>query len=288
MNSKHILELTEYTDPYCTWCWGSEPVLRKIAEVFGAQVKIGFKMGGLVADIKTFCDASNGICGSTWHVQVAEHWLEASQRHGMPVDEQIFHDLKDANFSTYPACIAYKSAQFQDEALANRFLRSIREAVAAERKDIQRLDVLAERAGKIGLDTDQFTADIESGKAGKAFEEDLKWCREHGAHGFPTFSVRNPSDNKELVLHGYRRFDEFHEAFRSLAGNAVKPNFPKAGRDSIFSFVEKYQKVAPREITEVFTISDKEIDEYLAPFVLNGTVQKTKAGNGVFYSQRID
>ena len=22
-----IIEITQYTDPYCTWCWGSEPII---------------------------------------------------------------------------------------------------------------------------------------------------------------------------------------------------------------------------------------------------------------------
>jgi len=22
-----IIEITQYTDPYCTWCWGSEPIV---------------------------------------------------------------------------------------------------------------------------------------------------------------------------------------------------------------------------------------------------------------------
>ncbi len=46
MLEKPILQITGFTDPYCTWCWGSEPILRKIREVYGAQVSIGFIMGG--------------------------------------------------------------------------------------------------------------------------------------------------------------------------------------------------------------------------------------------------
>jgi predicted DsbA family dithiol-disulfide isomerase len=28
------IEITEFTDPYCTWCWGSEPVLRHVLEAY--------------------------------------------------------------------------------------------------------------------------------------------------------------------------------------------------------------------------------------------------------------
>ncbi len=53
----------EFTDPVCTWCWGSEAVLRKLETRFGEQVKISYIMGGLVQDITSFYDSYNDIGG---------------------------------------------------------------------------------------------------------------------------------------------------------------------------------------------------------------------------------
>ncbi|WP_194165829.1 DsbA family protein [Shewanella sp. YLB-07] len=58
-----VVEIICFTDPYCTWCWGSEPILRKIQEVYAGQVKISYIMGGLVEDIGNFSDPANGIEG---------------------------------------------------------------------------------------------------------------------------------------------------------------------------------------------------------------------------------
>ncbi len=44
--SDKMIEITEFTDPVCTWCWGSEPVLWKLETRFGEQVKISYIMGG--------------------------------------------------------------------------------------------------------------------------------------------------------------------------------------------------------------------------------------------------
>ncbi|MCE5190800.1 MAG: hypothetical protein LLG08_03445 [Actinomycetia bacterium] len=44
----HTIEIIEYTDSYCTWCWGSEPVLRHLREAYGDQLTVRFVMGGLV------------------------------------------------------------------------------------------------------------------------------------------------------------------------------------------------------------------------------------------------
>jgi protein-disulfide isomerase-like protein with CxxC motif len=116
------IEITEYTDPYCTWCWGSEPILRHLQEVYGDRLSVSFVMGGLVEDMRTFNDAANGIGGSDWRKPLADHWLEASRRHGMPVD--VTGWLTTDFVSTWPSNVAFEAAKLQDEALANRYLRS--------------------------------------------------------------------------------------------------------------------------------------------------------------------
>ncbi len=284
MSASYLLELTEYTDPYCTWCWGSEPILRKIGEVYGGQVKIGFKMGGLVANIEDFHDPANQIGGPEWREQVAAHWLEASNRHGMPVDVQVWHDNGDETFtSTYPASIAYKSAQFQDEILANRFLRRMREGAAAERRPIHRLEVQAGLAEEAGLDPGQFIKDIKSGRAKKAFGKDLDECRNRGIGGFPTFLIRDQNGKERPLLRGYRRFNELIEVFTGLAGNILSPTFPKTSKDSILAFVRKYNKVALQEILEVFNLNKEDAGKYLASLESEGSLEKKNAGNGFFY-----
>lgn len=285
--SSNLLELVSYTDPYCTWCWGSEPILRKIEEAYGEQVKISFKMGGLVKEMSNFYDAQNQIGGPDWYRQVAAHWLEASSRHGMPVDEQIFFDIRDSNFSTYPANIAYKSAQLQDEISANRFLRRMREGAAAERLDIQQLDIQAKLAKEVGLDSNQFIKDIESGRAKESFEKDLQECLNRGIRGFPTFLIRNLNTKDEFFLRGYRQFSEFVDTFRKLTGDAIISVSSKVSKDSIFAFVRKHRKVATKEITEVFDLREKDANEYLISLVSEGMLNKDKVGNGFFYTVKL-
>jgi hypothetical protein len=200
----------------------------------------------------------------------------------MPVDEKIFFDLKDSRFSTHPACIAYKSAQLQDEDLANRFLRKMREGAAVERKDIQRLDVQTELIRETGLEADTFAADIKSGKAGEAFEKDLQECRSRGIRGFPSFLVRSRRNNKEVLLRGFQPFDEFARVFSEAGGGAVRTAFPVASKDSILAFARKYNKVAPKEIAEVFGLSNKDVDGYLTSLLSDGSLRKEEAGNGFF------
>jgi len=113
------IEIIEFTDPVCTWCWGSEPVLRKLETRYGEQVKISYIMGGLVQDITSFYDSHNDIGGDPdrSNMNIAKHWVEASERHGMPVKSEGFKLFSREHPSTYPQNIAYKAAQMQDQAL---------------------------------------------------------------------------------------------------------------------------------------------------------------------------
>ncbi len=276
------LEIISYTDPYCTWCWGSEPILRKIQEVYGQQVHISFVMGGLVEDMRTFNDSGAGIGGELWYKQVADHWLEASERHKMPVDEQVYYDIKDDIFSTHPACIAFEAARLQDVEVAGRYLRRLREGAAAERKAIQHFDVQVQLAEELGLDVMQFTADIESGKAKQLFQEDLQECRTKGVRGFPTFLVR--SSEGEVLLRGHTSYQTFENWIQDLSKDPLEKKILTGGSLQVFDFISRYGKTAIMEVATVFDLAFKEAETLLTGMAENGLIIAKKAGNGFLYT----
>ena len=295
------IEILYFTDPYCTWCWGSEPILRKIKEVYGEQVKITYIMGGLVEDMESFYDPLNEISRAE---QVAPHWLSASERHGMPVSGKLW--LSDPPRSTFPANIAYHAAKLQSEEKAEKFLRRMREAAAAEDKNISRLEVLVELAREVGLDAERFVRDFTgreakdaflkdlavmgdalgvkapekfTSEAEKAFYRDLKYARNLGVTGFPTFLVRN--EKGEVVwITGYQPFSAFEMVLEKLS-----PGLKKRKPQSILAFVEKYGRVATREVAEVFDLSDEEALAKLEALEKEGKIRRVRAGNGCFWER---
>lgn len=269
--AREVIKITYYTDPYCTWCWGSEPVIRHLKEAYGDQVRIVYKMGGLVEDMENFYDAHNQI--STM-AQVAPHWLEASHRHGMPVDETVFTDPDNDFHSTYPANIAFKAAQFQSEELAERFLRRMREAASCEHQFIHKKEVQAALAESVGLDKDRLLNDIGSGRARDAFKEDLTEARSKGIAGFPTFILTGNED--EIVLHGYRPFDVFDSAIKKLCEKDLRKTQPT----DIPSFVGRWKRVTTQEIAEVFELTRAQSMEHLVELEKEGRLRKIPVGNG--------
>jgi len=278
--SDQKITITYYTDPYCTWCWGSEPILRHIKEVYGDQVKIELKMGGLVENMGDFYDPQNQI--STM-AQVAPHWLEASNRHGMPVDASIFTDPDNDFNSTYPANIAFKAAQFQSQELAERFLRRMREATSSEHKFIHKMDVLADLAKEIGLDEERFKKDFVSNEAKEAFYADLNEARSKRISGFPTFIIKNGTE-EEIVFHGYRRFDTFANAIEKLSEEELKVSEP----DDVLEFIRRWHRASTQEVAEVFGLSKEESFKALSDIEAQGGIRKIPLGNGEFWEERND
>jgi len=281
-----IIEIICFTDPYCTWCWGSEPILCKIREVYGEQVKLSYTMGGLVKDIANFSDSANGIAGDQWYRQVADHWVEASQQHKMPVDEQIFFEIKDDYNSSYPANIAFKAAQFQGDAVATRYLRLLRSGAAAEHRAIHRLEEQIEIAKEAGLNVERFVQDINDGKAEKAFNDDLLECQKQNVRGFPSYLIRGPKG--DMMLRSFTTYEQFEYWFGELVTEPLSKRVFQESAAQIIDFVARYGKVAPMEIACVYGISIEAAQSRLKSMTQGGVLVEVKAGNGYLYSLPID
>lgn len=283
MNEKLFVEVIEFTDPICTWCWGSEPILRKLETFYEGNIKISFIVGGLIEDIRTFRDDFNGVGGdlSRDNENIAKHWLEASGRHGMPVEVEGFNLFSEEYPSSFPGDIAYKAAQFQDEKLANRFLRRMREAAASEARKINRTEVLIELADECGLDVAKFIESFSNGTAEKAFREDREIMKNYKVFVLPTFLVRF-NNCKEVMLKTYKPFDTFKAVIDEITNRQIVEKKIKKTKENIMNFIKKYEHVAPVEIAVVFDLTKNETDEIIKELEMQKLVKINPAGNGYF------
>ena len=239
-------------------------------------------MGGLVDNIDTFYDPSNRIGGEKMFDQVADHWEEASLVHGMPVDASIFRDLKGKFQSTHPANIAYKAAQLQDQGLADKFLRRLREAAAAERSEIHRIEIQATLAKEVGLDPEKFVESIESGCAEEDFMEELGEVRKQGISGFPTFKLSNRK-GENVILYGFKRFEQLDMALKRFSKNSLEKLKIPLNDENILNFIKKYKKVATQEVATLFNINRPNAAEFLQKLEKKNLVISIKAGNDYFW-----
>ncbi|MBK5239643.1 DsbA family protein [Clostridium sp.] len=279
---KKKLEIIEFTDPVCTWCWGSEPILRKIETRFGNQVKIKYVMGGLVKDIRDFYDSYNHIGGDAErsNQEIAKHWFGASSRHGMPVKVEGFKLFSEDHPSTYPQNIAFKAAQFENQQLADKFLRRMREASASEAKQTNKQEILIELASEVGLDIAQFISRIEDGSAETEFKKDLQTTRKYGVSGFPAFLIRY--GEKEMLIKSFQGFEAFKSIIQSVTNHEIIDTVPEKTEENLLMFIRKYGRVAPVEIQLSFDLNEVEVNELLEQLIEKNLCRKVAAGNGSF------
>ncbi|MGI1659348.1 MAG: DsbA family protein [Desulfitobacterium sp.] len=286
MKDKDIVEIVQFTDPVCTWCWGSEPLLRKLETRFGDQLKVKFIMGGLVKDIRDFYDGFNDIGGDAEHSnrQIAKHWLEASARHGMPVQSEGFNLFSNENPSSYPQNIAYKAAQMESDELADKFLRRIREATETEARQTNRLEVLIELATEVGLDVAKFIERYTDGSAEKAFMEDLQLVVRYGVRGFPTFLVKY--GEKEVLMRGYQNYEAIKSVIKAVSADKVKEYSSEKSIVNVMTFIQKYGKVAPVEIQEAFAYTSVEMEALVKDLQEKKMISVIPAGNGLLLEEK--
>ncbi|WP_276259871.1 DsbA family oxidoreductase [Haloglomus litoreum] len=263
--------IVQLTDPMCTWCWGSEPIIRRVQTTLGEQVELNYVMGGLVEDFEEFYDPANDISSPG---DVAPHWLEASAQHGMPVDTEIFET--DPARSTYPASIAFTAARQQDPDLANRYLRRLREAYATEVRNVNRREEQISLAESVGLDVDAFTEALDDGTARTAFEEDLARTREAGVRAFPTYRIIGPAGGRQVA--GFTPYEDLVGTLLEMA-----PSLEPTSPPPIQEFIDEYGPVATREVAAVYQLDPGKARQVLQSLVDEGNVIEDTRGNGSFW-----
>ncbi len=276
------VEVTYFTDPYCSWCWATEPALYRIRETYREQVRIRYVMGGLVRDMAEFYDSLNDIRTTA---EVAPHWRMVSERSGQPIDERLMEDITDPHFSTWPACTAVKAAQLQGEEVGEAYLRRMRRAALTERRIVSEPAVYLELADEVpGLDLARFQAHLEAGDAQRAFQADLSECRRYGVTGFPTllFSPAGPlvvaGADRPVLLVGHRSFETYREVLRRLAPDLVE-HLPRGAGE----LLDAYGPLTTRELSELLQQPTEETREELERLAAAGTVERIPVRAGEFW-----
>ena len=262
----HSVRIIYFTDPICSTCWGIEPQLRKLKLEYGPSLDIEYRMGGLLPD---WSYNSGGISKPS---DVAPHWDEVSLYYDMPIDGDVW--LEDPLPSSYPASIAFKAAQLQDETKGLLFLREIREMVFLQKKNIATWENLEAAASKVGLNLEAFSADYH-GQAQELFRQDLALARQLGVRGFPTLFFLDQKGNQEKV-YGYKPYADFENAVRKQLPSVTKSTMATDWQN-LFAIHTTYTS---REFAELSGMDRKQVDGYLQTISETGQIRKLISKNG--------
>ena len=258
-----VVDVVHHTDPACSWCWGMEPVLRRLQVTYGPQVRVVRKMGGIIPSLEWMV----GKAYITRRAQqIARYWLQVSKKVGMPINPTMWR--RNPPESTWPANIAYKAAQFQDLAVADRYLRRVREAALLEGQNVGEYPTLFELAGEMGLSVGAMEGAVESGQAKEAFFNDVREGHRHSVAGFPTVFIR--FGDQEEKLEGWHPYPEYEAAVERLTGGRLE-------RWSIpdpLGFLQQHERATTQEVALVLQQRHESVRRRLASLADEGLVQR--------------
>ena len=267
---KKPVKVIYFTDPICSACWGIEPQLRKLKLEYGDSVEVDYRMGGMLKD----WSYNNGEISKP--SDVAHHWDEVSAYYDMPIDGDVW--LEDPLDSSFPASIAFKAAQMQNNEKAILYLREVREMVFVKKMNIAKWENLVQAAKNVGLDVEKFKADYE-GQAKVLFEEDLKMARQFGVRGFPTLFFTDESGRTELV-YGSKPYSAFEQTLLKLLPTATKQSYDKSW-SSIFS---KYNSLTAKEFSVLSGVSRNESENLLNELTRKQNLKEVTSKNGALWT----
>ena len=266
------VKIIYYTDPICSSCWGIEPQLRKLKLEYGHIFELEYRMGGLLPD---WSYNSGGISKPA---DVADHWNEVSQHYDMPIDGDVW--LEDMLHSSYPPSIAFKAAQLQDEEMAVKFLRRIREMVFLEKKNITKWEHLSNAATQSGLAVAQLQKDYET-RAIENFSADLALTKQLGVTGFPTLFFYDV-ENKRQKLYGTKPYRIFEDAILKTYPIAAKRDYDKSWK-GLFT---GHPTLTTREFAELAGVAKSESEVLLQELWMDGKLNKTSIKNGDIWTMK--
>lgn len=274
------IRIYQFTDPVCVWCWGNEPVIRALEYLYGEKISIEYVMGGLIEDITTLYDLSgpkNRIIERANEI-IANNWITASARHGMPVNIEHMSLFSERYPSSFPQNIAYEAAKRINPVLAKKYLRRIREATFLEQRRTSQMDVLVELATEVGFDAAQFIDEYTTGSAPGDFQQERMRCRRNGITGFPSYLIKN--DSTKIILGGYQNLSTLHTIIGRLSDGKIKPRKLGPSQTNIIDFMRRYQSVYPVEIEVAFGLDRNRTDLILDQLIKAGKIISANVGNG--------
>ncbi len=257
-----LVDVIHFADPWCWWSWGLEPVLSRLKEVYGDQINIVYKMGGITNDVSEWRREYDVVDD-----EALKAWVtESTSLTGMPADTEYY--LKSGVKTTWPACIAFKAAQLQGEEAAERFLRRLMEVIALDARDVSSEESLVEIGKEGGLDPARLGRDIRSGKAKSLFEHDKAEMNV----SFLTLAYKNRRTGKAQALSNVFESGQHQTALEKVAGVKLEKRVPV----DILEYFERHEgaTIFPKELSEVFGISPFEVEGRMKILAAGGLVKR--------------
>lgn len=234
----------EYTDPACSYAWGTEPKYRRLAWQYGEHLRLRRVQCGIIA--RGWHEAHGiGLDTEAMRARQTQYWAEVSNLTGAPHPDPVRRVMTWSE----DACRVAKAAEAQGEEVAERVLRRLRESwhVAGLPADTVERG-LRVAAGVPGLDADRLARDVADPATEAAYRADWEEARRPNDHvrnlpdrrvgrgaaqeqngrlryGLPCLILTGPDGTATVA--GWRTWAEWEQALEAVAPGLVAEARPR-------------------------------------------------------------
>ncbi|MDH5655518.1 MAG: DsbA family protein [Spirochaetia bacterium] len=189
-------------DPMCAWCWGFSPIIQQVKEEYGDRLKIALVLGGLRPYTKE-------ILKSADRISIMNHWKEVHQMTSQPF--QFENAMPDGFIydTEIPSRAVVTFAHFNPAEIF-QFLRTIQHAFYGEGKNTTDENVLAELAGRFGIEKNDFLHRFHTEEMKEKTKSHFIKCRQFGVQVFPSAILQGPK-GFYLLSKGYKPYQEIKQ-----------------------------------------------------------------------------
>lgn len=262
--SKATIEIVHYADPWCWYCWGLEPVLERLREVYGDNLEITYRMGGMFDGIKEWMN-HYGIEDDKSLIE----WIEENDKlMGNPFNVEYL--LQSGVASSWQACLAVKAAELQGREPAERLYRKLLEAIEIRAQNGSSKEVIEKLAKESGLDSKELIAHLADEGTLAMFKQDRSRM-EADRGNFYSLLITNRKTGRKQIVSGYTSENYENAIDEFTDGQLVK----KTPIDILDYFDKrKGNLVSAREIREVFKINQKDAENRLTGLATTGILSQ--------------
>ncbi len=167
-------------DPMCSWCWGYRRSWEKMQYELPRSLSVVNVVGGLSPDSDTPMPIAQ-------QKTIAGYWEKIAQETNAEFNFDFWTRCKPRR-STYPACRAVLAAHKQQA--ENEMIYAIQRAYYLRAMNPSNDTTLTRLALELGLNVEQFTADLASPEIQAALERNLTLRNELNVYGFPSLILK--------------------------------------------------------------------------------------------------
>ncbi len=268
-SAKKPLEIYMFIDPLCPECWALEPILKKLYIEYGRFFTIRHILSGRLATLNL---------GRQKVENMVQNWERTANRTGMSCDGTLW--LENPIETPYAVSIAIKAAELQGKRHGLRYLRKLQELLFLEKLNISDESVLLECASLVGLDVNEFTRDLHSSSAAKAFQCDLRITSEMEVDKIPTLVFFNENiEDEGIKITGIYPYDMYVHILHEMIGEEHRPD----SAPPLEEFLKYFKFVGSKEIAEVYNLTILEVEREMKKLLLRQEVEQVPVKYGTFW-----